>query len=93
MAGGGDQGSMTSSSSRMWEKGDFLALREVTLSYDLKGADVNNLFKDLRLYVTGSNLAYFNKFSGSSPEESGDGIDYGRFPLPRTYTLGLSVTF
>jgi len=43
--------------------------------------------------VTGSNLAYFNKFSGSSPEESGDGIDYGRFPLPRTYTLGLSLTF
>lgn len=93
LAGGGDQGSMTSSSSRMWEKGDFLALREVTLSYDLNGAAVNNLFKDLRIYITGTNLAYFNKFSGSSPEESGDGIDYGRFPLPRTYTLGLSVTF
>ena len=93
LAGGGDQGSMTSSSSRMWEDGSFLALREVTLSYDLRGDRVNNIFKDLRLYVTGSNLAYFNNFSGSSPEESGDGIDYGRFPLPRTYTLGLSVTF
>jgi TonB-linked SusC/RagA family outer membrane protein len=93
LAGGGDQGSMTSSSSRMWEKGDFLALREVTLSYTLPGSSVNNLFKDLRFYITGANLAYLNGFSGSSPEESGDGIDYGRFPLPRTYTLGLSVTF
>lgn len=93
LAGGGDQGSMTSSSSRMWEKGDFLALREVTLSYTLPGSKVNNLFNDLRVYFTGANLAYFNGFSGSLPEESGDGIDYGRFPLPRTYTLGLSVTF
>ncbi|MEZ4997603.1 MAG: SusC/RagA family TonB-linked outer membrane protein [Bacteroidales bacterium] len=93
LAGGGDQGSMTSSSSRMWEKGDFLALREVTLSYTLPGSKVNNLFQDLRLYFTGANLGYFNGFSGSLPEESGDGIDYGRFPLPRTYTLGLSVTF
>lgn len=93
LAGGGDQGSMTSSSSRMWEKGDFLALREVTLSYTLPGSKVNNLFNDLRVYFTGANLAYLNHFSGSLPEESGDGIDYGRFPLPRTYTLGLSVTF
>ncbi|TNF39473.1 MAG: SusC/RagA family TonB-linked outer membrane protein, partial [Bacteroidetes bacterium] len=93
LAGGGDQGSMTSSSSRMWEKGDFLALREVTLSYTLPGSKVNNLFNDLRVYFTGANLGYFNGFSGSLPEESGDGIDYGRFPLPRTYTLGLSVTF
>ncbi|WP_320113507.1 SusC/RagA family TonB-linked outer membrane protein [Draconibacterium orientale] len=93
MAAGGDQGSMTSSSSRMWEKGDYLALREVTLSYDLDGKIANNVFQNVRLYVSGSNLAYFNGFSGSTPEESSSGIDSGRFPLPRTYTLGLNVTF
>lgn len=93
LAGGGDQGSMTSSSSRMWEKGDYLALREVTLSYDFNQELLKNVFQDLRIYVSGSNLAYFNGFSGSSPEESGDGIDYGRFPLPRTITFGLNVTF
>ncbi len=93
LAGGGDQGSMTSSSSRMWEKGNYLALREVTLSYDLDGKIANNLFQNVRLYLSGSNLAYFNGFSGSSPEESSSGLDTGRFPLPRTYTLGLNVTF
>jgi TonB-linked SusC/RagA family outer membrane protein len=93
LAAGGDQGSMTSSSSRMWEKGDYLALREITLSYSLDGGIANNYFKNIRLYLTGANLTYFNKFSGSSPEESGDGIDYGRFPLPRTFTFGLNVTF
>ncbi|MCW0483898.1 SusC/RagA family TonB-linked outer membrane protein [Gaoshiqia sediminis] len=93
LAAGGDQGSMDHSSSRMWEKGDYLALREVTLSYDLSGKVVKDLFQNMRLYVTGSNLAYFNDFSGSSPEESGDGIDMGRFPLPRTVTFGVNVTF
>ena len=39
-----------------------------------------------------ANRVYANRM-GNGPEESGDGIDYGRFPLPRTYTLGLSVTF
>ncbi|WP_204375011.1 SusC/RagA family TonB-linked outer membrane protein [Sunxiuqinia dokdonensis] len=93
LAAGGDQGSMNSSSSRMWEKGDYLALREVTLSYDLQGKHVKNVFDNMRLYLTGANLAYFNDFTGSSPEESGDGIDYGRFPLPRTITFGVNVTF
>lgn len=93
LAGGGDQGSMNHSSSRMWEKGDYLALREVTLSYTLDGNNAGNLFKNTRIYLSGSNLAYFNGFSGSSPEESPDGIDYGRFPLPRTLTLGVNVNF
>jgi TonB-linked SusC/RagA family outer membrane protein len=93
LAGGWDQGSITSGSSRMIEKGDYLALREVTLSYTLDGEVANNLFQSLRIYVTGSNLKYFNNFSGSSPEEIYSGIDMGRFPVPRTYTLGLNVTF
>ncbi|WP_439183314.1 SusC/RagA family TonB-linked outer membrane protein [Carboxylicivirga taeanensis] len=101
LAAGFDQGSIDNSSSRMWEKGDYLALREVTLSYNLSGAIANNAFKNVRIYLTGTNLAYFSGFSGSSPEEAINdpargmyrGQDRGRFPLPRTYTLGLNVTF
>jgi TonB-linked SusC/RagA family outer membrane protein len=93
LAAGWDQGSMDHSSSRMWEKGDYFALREVTLSYNLDGELVNNFIKNMRIYLSGANLAYFNGFSGSSPEESPDGIDYGRFPLPRTLTLGVNVNF
>lgn len=93
LAAGYDQGSMDHSSSRMWEKGDYLALREITLSYDLDGRIVNNFIQNMRLYVSGANLVYFNGFTGSSPEESSNGIDYGRFPLPRTITFGINVTF
>ncbi len=92
-AGGGDQGSINNSSSRMWEKGDYFAIREVTLSYDLQGKQINNYFKNMRLFLTGSNLAIFNGFSGSSPEPIGGGVDSGRFPTPRTFTVGVNVTF
>lgn len=85
-------GGQFNGSSRYWEKGDYLALREVTLSYNLPG-DIfnNNLFQNLRLYATGGNLAYFNDYTGNSPENGG--VDTGRYPLPVTYTLGLNVTF
>ena len=101
LAGGWDQGSINSSSSRMWEKGDYLALREVTLSYNIDGKMLNSVFENMRLYVTGTNLAYLNNFSGSSPEEAlfnpdienRRGLDMGRFPLPRTLTFGVNVSF
>ncbi|MET2986504.1 SusC/RagA family TonB-linked outer membrane protein [Aureibaculum conchae] len=76
---------------KFWEKGDYLALREVTLSYDLP----TNIFKDkiqnLSVYLTGTNLHYFKGFSGDSPEEGG--VQYGTFPVPKTYTVGLNLTF
>ncbi len=92
-AAGWDQGDRVSSSSRMWEKGDYFAIREVTLSYDLKGTQLNNYFENIHFFLTGSNLALFNDYSGSSPEEAGGGNDLGRFPTPRTFTFGVNVTF
>ncbi len=91
-AGGWDQGDYSSSSSRTLEKGDYLAIREVTLSYNLNKPFLNNLVKGMRLYLTGSNLHYFTGYSGSLPEES-HGTDLGRYPLPRTFTFGANLTF
>jgi hypothetical protein len=76
--------------SRFWEKGDYLALREVTLSYDLPTETFTDKIKKLSLYVTGTNLHYFKSYSGDTPEEGG--YQAGEFPLPRTFTLGLNLT-
>lgn len=78
--------------SRFWEKADYLAIREVTLSYDLPVDRWFNSFIDqLEVYVTGSNLYYFKEYSGPMPETAG--YQYGEFPLPRTLTLGFNLTF
>lgn len=87
-AGGTNQ---QDASSRYWEKGDYLALREVTLSYNLPGKLVNEAFKEVRFFLTGANLAYFTEFSGYMPEIGG--INNGRFPVSRTYTFGVNLTF
>lgn len=76
---------------KFWEKGDYLALREVTLSYNLPSKYFNDAIDRLSIYVTGSNLHYFKSMSGDTPEQGG--IQYGSFPVPKTITLGLNVTF
>ncbi|PIB38261.1 SusC/RagA family TonB-linked outer membrane protein [Maribacter sp. 4G9] len=78
-------------SSQFWEKGDYLALREVTLSYDVPKQYFNDVIQRLNIYVTGSNLHYFKSMSGDTPEIGG--VQYGAFPVPKTITLGLNVTF
>lgn len=78
-----------------WEKGDYLALREITLSYSFTPGflqtKLGNKVKALRAYVSGSDLFYLASYSGTLPEVGGD--DVGRFPIPRRITMGLNVTF
>ncbi|MCM4152676.1 TonB-dependent receptor [Arenibacter sp. N53] len=85
------RGNEATVNSRFWEKGDYLALREVTLSYDLPTKAFNDKISQLSLYLTGSNLHYFKSYSGDTPEEGG--YQAGEFPVPRTITIGLNLTF
>jgi TonB-linked SusC/RagA family outer membrane protein len=78
----------------MWEKGDYVMLREMTLSYDLT-RDVltrvlHNKVQGISFFVTGSNLIYFTGYSGTFPEAGG--FDNGRYPLPKRLTLGAQIT-
>lgn len=85
------RGNEATVNSRFWEKGDYLALREVTLSYDLPTDNFKDIINSLSIYLTGSNLHYFKSYSGDTPEKGG--YQAGEFPMPRTYTLGLTLTF
>lgn len=91
---------LNGNNSRFYEKGDYLCLREVTLSYDLpKGLlQKSKFFNNAKIYVTGSNLLYITKFSGPSPEPpvSGGtitGIYSGTYPTPRTFIMGVQLGF
>ncbi len=82
------------SAANYYQKGDYLALREVTLSYQVGESLLNRLVKNrikgFRAYISGSNLLYFTKYNGTLPEVGGD--DPGRFPLPRRMTFGVNIT-
>lgn len=77
-------------STRYWEKGDYLALREITLSYNFNSELFKDRVKALRVYLTGDNIHYFKSYSGDTPEIGG--FQGGRFPMPRTFTMGLNIT-
>lgn len=91
MAAGGDQGSQWSGSSANLQKGDYLSLREITLSYSYDKPFLNNVIKNARVYLTGANLYYFTAYNGDLPEV---GVwSAASYPLPRTFTLGFNLTF
>lgn len=89
-------------SSAFYEKGDYLALRELTLSYLLPKQIITKMgLSNASISFTGQNIAYFTKYSGTSPEpsaindanENARGVDQGRYPLPKTVLLGLNLSF
>ena len=76
--------------SMFYESGNFLCIREVTLSYNVPLQKKSKL-KDLEFNITGSNLYYFTKYDGMNPEDGG--VDNGRYPMPRNLTIGASISF
>ena len=75
------------------QKGNYLAFREVSLSYQLPKSIVNKLeMQALSVSITGQNLGYWTskKNTVSSPEVT-DAVS--GYALPRTLIFGLNVTF
>ena len=78
-------------SSVHYERGDFLALREVTFSFNYSAEWYRRIgINNMRFNLTGNNLIYFTNYNGLSPEEGG--MDRGRFPVPRNILLGINLS-
>lgn len=86
-------------SDRFVEDGSFGRLKNLTIGYTLPGdAFGGNMFSRFRIYLSGQNLITITDYSGLDPEVgNGDlfeyGIDRGEYPQPKTYLVGLQVTF
>jgi hypothetical protein len=83
------------------EDGSYLRLKDVTFSYNIKGAALTRAgISRLQPYVTASNLFTITKYSGMDPEvnqwgNSGavQGIDWGTYPHSKTFVFGVNVEF
>ncbi len=85
-------GTVTSGNSEYFEPGDFLCIREVTLSYSVPMDIVSRLrLNGIRFNFTANNLHYFTAYKGLNPEEGGR--DDGRYAIPRNLNFGVNVTF
>ncbi len=72
------------------EDGSFLRLKSVELGYTLPKRLLKKMYlKNLRVYVSGTNLCYFSKFKLWDPEMAGDGLGY---PIQRVFNVGLNIS-
>ena len=91
------------------EDGSFLRAQNMQLGYTFDGEKLkNNGIKNLRVYMSVSNLFTLTKYRGYDPTATsggasadnplvtnpvGAGIDNGVYPTPRTFLLGTNIKF
>jgi len=80
------------------EKGDFVKLRELSLSYMI--TPKAGRLRDIRLTLAGRNLLSIDNYSGYDPEVNAAGqsnavrgFDFVEVPIPRTILVGINVNF
>jgi len=82
------------------EKGSYLRIQTVTLSYNAPLPKVTHVFKSSLIYFTVQNVYTITGYSGYNPEVSSygldnlsAGIDLNPYPPARTFIAGLKMTF
>lgn len=76
------------------EKVNWLKLKTLTIGYSLPKHVTNKIcINQLRFFVSGENLFTWTDFSGMDPELTGltGGFNGDVYPLPRKYTVGLTL--
>jgi hypothetical protein len=85
------------------ENGSYLKAKSIMLGYTLPSNIVNTLgMRKLRIYVQATNLFTITNYPGIDPATVGrggtisttaHGIDYGRYPTPRKFLVGVNLSF
>jgi TonB-linked SusC/RagA family outer membrane protein len=79
--------------STMIEKGDFIALREISLSYDLPSTMMRKIHSTgMNVFVSVYNVGIITKYKGLNPEVY-TGFDPGGYPRPRQFSVGATLKF
>lgn len=75
------------------ESGSFFRIQNVQLAYNIKNQNwFGAKMPDIRIYVTADRPLTVFKYNGFNPEVE-NGIDEQTWPIPSTYTAGLTIKF
>ncbi|MDR1683665.1 MAG: SusC/RagA family TonB-linked outer membrane protein, partial [Candidatus Symbiothrix sp.] len=82
------------SSTRFLQRGDYLRVKDVTLSYTfskklLEKAKIGNA----KVYVSAQNIYTFHDVDWWDPERGIDGIGYGVYPMTKAFVGGIELSF
>jgi TonB-linked SusC/RagA family outer membrane protein len=94
----GNTNKLTPVSSQYMESGDYVKLRNISLSYRIPKSVIP--FAIFRVSVSAQNILTFTKYKGYDPEISssaGDdvnsGMDWFAYPNPKSYSFGISIEY
>ena len=87
--------------SRMLYKGDFLRIRNISLTYEFNSELLrkSRVIKGLSIGINVENLHVFTSYPGFDPEvgafntDTGQSIDFYSYPRPTTVSANLKITF
>lgn len=87
-------------SDRYVEDGSFVKLKSASLGYTFPKQIIHSLgISNLKIFISGTNLLTFTKYSGFDPEVTSldntvsQGYDKGIYPVSRTYNFGIIINF
>ena len=100
-ATGSDPNNNRRISDRYVEDASFIRLRSLTLGYNFPSTWLAGLgIRTVRLYAGAQNLFTISNYSGYDPDIGSfnqspliNGVENGRYPIARTFTLGLTANF
>lgn len=87
-------------STKWLERADYIRMENISLSYNLSKSVTK--FADIRFTLSAQNLFTISSYRGLDPAGSSfssenvdvnAGVDMGAYPLPRTFTFGVRMTF
>jgi len=79
-------------SDRFLEDGSYLRLKNAQIGYNLpKKLLAPAKIESCRVYISGSNLLTFTKYTGYDPEASFSGVDRGNYPQAVTILFGVKM--
>ncbi|HLW10870.1 MAG TPA: TonB-dependent receptor [Fermentimonas sp.] len=79
---------------RFLQRGDYLRLKDVTLSYTLPSSILEKMnVSGLRVYVSAQNIYTFHDVDWWDPERGVDGIGYGIYPMTKSMIGGIELSF
>ena len=90
----GDPNQNNRVSDRFVENGSYLRIKNISLSYTFPKQWLSALtIENARLTLSCENVATFTGYSGFDPEVDINGIDLSRYPISRTFNLGINFNF
>ena len=90
----GNVSSSNAASDRWIQRGDYVRIKDVTLSYSFPKTILDKIkMKGLRVYVSGLNLYCFNDVDFWDPEMGVTGSVLGTHPMQKSVVGGVELSF